>query len=376
MRITDIQVYTVNVPLTTNFTSSLGSRATTTRTVVRIHTNEGIAGVGEGMRGRPTAETVQRLKPLLVGMNPLDMERMREKVHMTPFFYGYVGYCALAAIEMACYDILGKKAGLPVYSLLGGLYREEVPVTGLLTRGMVRPGEGPLTEQMIREAKALVAQNGVKTLKFKGSHNPDEDAVVMIALRKALPDVRLRLDPNGAWSLHDTIRVGKTLEDCDLEWLEDPCWGLEPTAEARRHLRIPFCTNMCVVRMEEVAPAIRLRAVDVIHGDVNKWGGILANKRLAACCEAFGLGMSLHSGGELGIATAAHLHLAAATPQITHAIDSMYYLLADDVVSGPLGKVSNGALRPSDKPGLGVELDEAKLAKYVELNRVEGEPAM
>jgi glucarate dehydratase len=376
MRITNIETFTVNVPLTANFTSSLGSRAATTRTVIKVHTDDGIIGLGEGMRGRPTAETVQRLEPLLTGMDPTETERIREKVHMTPFFYGYVGYCALAAIEMACFDILGKATGQPLYRLLGGRYREEVLVTGLLTRGMVRPGEGSLSEQIVREAKALVAQNGVKTLKFKGSHNPQEDADVMFALREALPDVRLRVDPNGAWSLHETLQVGRRLEECNLEWLEDPCSGLEPTAEARRNLRIPFCTNMVAVRVEEIAPAIRLHAVDVIHGDVNKWGGILANKRLAACCEAFGLGMSLHSGGELGIATAAHLHLAVSTPQIQHAIDTMYYLLGDDVVAGPMAKVTGGALRPSERPGLGVELDEEKLAKYVELNRVEGEPAI
>jgi glucarate dehydratase len=376
LRITEIQTYTVNVPLTANFTSSLGSRTTTTRTVVRILTDEGISGVGEGMRGRPTAETVERLKPLLVGMDPTQVERVREKVHMTPFFYGYVGYCALAALEMACLDILGKAANMPLYMLLGGLYREQVPVTGLLTRGMVRPGQGTLNEQMVAAARALIEANGVSALKFKGSHNPDEDADVMIALREALPGIRLRVDPNGAWSVHETIRVGQRLEPYDMEWLEDPCWGLDATARARQSVRIPFCTNMCVVRMEEVAPAVRLNAVDVIHGDVNKWGGILANKRLAACCEAFGLGMSLHSGGELGIATAAHLHLAASTPQITHAIDSMYYLLADDVIQEEMFLVKGGAFQVSDRPGLGVELDEEKLARYVELNRLQGEPAI
>lgn len=376
VRITEIETWTVNVPLVTNFSSSLGTHNTTTRTVVRVHTDAGISGLGEGMRGRPTAETIQRLKPLLIGMDPTRMELIREKVHMTPFFYGYVGYCALAALETAFFDILGKVAGLPLYQLLGGLYRDRVPVTGLLTRGMVQAGGGTLEKQMVVAARELMRTNGVNTFKFKGSKDPDEDSDVMIALRKALPSVNLRVDPNGAWSVHETIRVGLRLEPHDMEWLEDPCWGLDAMARARQQVRIPFCTNMCVVRMEEIAPAVRLGAVDVIHGDVNKWGGILANKRLAACCEAFGLGMSLHSGGELGIATACHLHVAASTPQINHAIDSMYYLLEDDVIQGPMFKVENGSLPVPTGPGLGVQLDDEKLARYAARNRIDGEPAM
>lgn len=376
MRITDIRVHPVAVPLTTTFASSLGSRNSTVRTVVRVFTDAGVVGLGEGLRGHPTADAINRLKPVLVGLNPLDIEALLDRVHMVPFFYGYVGYSALGAIEMACFDILGKTAGLPLYALLGGRYRDRIPATGLLTRGMTSPGQGTLSEQIVLAARSLVDAFGVNVLKFKGSHDPEEDGQVMIALRDALPDVRLRVDPNGAWRVHETVQVGQRLEACGLEWLEDPCWGLEAMAEARARVRIPFCTNMCVVRLEDVAPAVRLRAVDVVHGDAAKWGGILATKRLAACCEAFGLGMSMHSGGELGIGTACHLHLVASTPQVRHAIDSMYYLLADDVIRGPRFRFEQGAYALPDGPGLGVELDEEKLERYETLLRKEGDPAI
>jgi len=376
MRITDIRAHPVAVPLTTTFASSLGSHDTTVRTIVRVYTDEGVTGLGEGLRGRPTADVINRLKPMLVGANPLDIESLIDRVRMIPFFYGYVGYSALGAIEMACFDILGKTAGLPLYTLLGGRYRTRVPATGLLTRGMLSPGQGTLLEQIVRAAHSLVDAFGVSVLKFKGSHNPEEDAQVILALRDALPDVRLRVDPNGVWSVHETIQVGQRLETCGLEWLEDPCWGLEAMAEARAKVRIPFCTNMCVVRLEDIAPAVRLRAVDVIHGDAAKWGGILATKRLAACCEAFGLGMSMHSGGELGIGTACHLHLVASTPSVRHAIDSMYYLLADDVIRGPKFRFEQGAYALPDGAGLGVELDEEKLERYEALLGEEGDPAI
>jgi glucarate dehydratase len=128
---------------------------------------------------------------------------------------------------------------------------------------------------------------------------------------------------------------------------------------------------MCVVRWEDLAPAARLNAVQVIHGDIYKWGGIAITKNLAAHCEAFGLGMNLHSGGELGIATAAHLAIAASTPVLSSAIDSMYYLHDDDIIE-PL-PFEGGCLTVPDGVGLGVEVDEDKLAHYTALNAREGD---
>jgi glucarate dehydratase len=142
-------------------------------------------------------------------------------------------------------------------------------------------------------------------------------------------------------------------------------------SQVRAKIRIPLCTNMCVVRFEEFAPAMRLQAVDVIHGDVYKWGGIAATTALAAHCETFGLGMNLHSGGELGIATAAHLAVVSSTPVLSRAIDSMYYLHEDDIVE-PL-VLRDGKLKVPGGPGLGVVVDEEKLAHYAAVNAREGD---
>jgi glucarate dehydratase len=129
---------------------------------------------------------------------------------------------------------------------------------------------------------------------------------------------------------------------------------------------------MCVVRLEEIAPAIRVNAVDVIHGDVHKWGGIIACKRLAAVCDAFGLGMNLHSGGELGISTACHLQLVAATPEIRYAIDTVYYLTADDIIEQPF-KIENGHMMVPKAPGLGVSVDLDKLEYYASAHAADGD---
>src|SRR5262249_22751562 len=161
------------------------------------------------------------------------------------------------------------------------------------------------------------------------------DAALCEAVRRAVGDqIAIRLDPNAAWSVSESIRVGRRLEASRLEWLEDPCSGLHGMSRVRENVRLPLCTNMCVVRLEDVIPAVRLNAVDVIHADVHKWGGVTPTRQLATLCANFGIGMSMHSGGEAGVSTACHLQVAAAIPEINHAIDSMQALLGDDIVAG------------------------------------------
>ncbi len=373
MVITEVVVEIVNVPLAVRFQSSLGTKAGTTRTVVRLRSDDGVEGFGETMRGKPVADLVRTLSPDLIGSDPFDIELLLSGLKMTPFFFGYIGYAAIAAIEMACFDLMGKRLGVPVASLIGGYFRREVPVTALATRAMVEGSSSVDLPIRLSEAiQPVIERYGFSTLKVKGSSDAQSDLAIMEAIRVAQPGLKLRIDPNGAWTVNETIRSASRLESLDLEYLEDPCGGLEGMARVRQKVRIPLCTNMCIVREAEFAPGVRLGAVDVIHGDVHKWGGIVANKRLAALCEAFGLGMNLHSGGELGISTACHLHLAAATPEIRYAIDSMYYLLQDDILGEPL-RVSGGVMAVPTGPGLGVTIDEPKLRHYAAQNERDGD---
>ncbi|MEV6628210.1 enolase C-terminal domain-like protein [Amycolatopsis sp. NPDC051106] len=372
MKITEVDAWVVNLPLTNPFTSSFETKTGETRTVVRLRTDTGVTGWGETMWGRPVAELVRKLGAELVGRSPFALEAFHRRHHMVPFFHGYLGYAALAALDVACWDLMGHVTGQSVTDLLGGRVRDDVPITALVTRADAPGATGRELAQGIAEhAAKVVARGGFTAVKLKGTTDVRGDVAIMRELRRALPDVELRVDPNAAWSVPDSIRAGLALEELDLEYLEDPCVGIEGMAQVRARVRIPLCTNMCVVRFEEFAPAVRLGAVDVIHGDVYKWGGIAATKALAAHCETFGLGMNLHSGGELGIATAAHLAVVASTPVLSRAIDSMYYLHADDIVE-PL-ELTAGRLRVPSGPGLGVTVDEEKLAHYAGRNEREGD---
>nr|WP_042193624.1 enolase C-terminal domain-like protein [Kibdelosporangium sp. MJ126-NF4]CEL20805.1 Glucarate dehydratase [Kibdelosporangium sp. MJ126-NF4]CTQ98390.1 Glucarate dehydratase (EC 4.2.1.40) [Kibdelosporangium sp. MJ126-NF4] len=372
MKIVDVEVWVVNLPLTNPFTSSFETKTGETRTVVRLRTDTGAEGWGETMWGRPVAELTRRLGAELIGTSPFALEMFHRKHHMVPFFHGYLGYAALAGLDVACWDLMGKVTGQPLTNLLGGPVRDEVPITALITRADA-PGMrgGELARALAEHTAKVVAEGGFAAVKLKGTTDVRGDVEILREIRRALPDIELRVDPNAAWPVAESIRAGLALEELDLEYLEDPCAGIEGMSQVRAKVRIPLCTNMCVVRFEDFAPAVRLGAVDVIHGDVYKWGGIGATKALAAHCETFGLGMNLHSGGELGIATAAHLAVVASTPVLSRAIDSMYYLHADDIIE-PL-HLSGGRLRVPTGPGLGVTVDEDKLAHYAAVNARDGD---
>ncbi|WP_431031837.1 mandelate racemase/muconate lactonizing enzyme family protein [Streptomyces sp. P6-2-1] len=372
MKITGVDVHVVNLPLLNPFTSSFETKTGETRTIVRIRTDSGLDGWGETMWGQPVAALVRVLADDLIGASPFALEAFHRKQHMVPFFHGYLGYAALAALDVACWDVMGKATGQSVTDLLGGPVRTEVPLTALITRADA-PGAAPadLPGALAEHTAKVVAEGGFRAVKLKGTTDVAGDVAILRALRAALPSVDLRVDPNAAWSVPDSVRAGIALEELDLEYLEDPCVGIEGMSQVRAKVRIPLCTNMCLVRFEEFAPAVRLGAVDVVHGDVYKWGGIAATKALAAHCETFGLGMNLHSGGELGIATAAHLAVVASTPVLSRAIDSMYYLHADDIIE-PL-TLREGSLTVPTGPGLGVTVDEDKLRHYAEVNAKEGD---
>jgi glucarate dehydratase len=332
-----------------------------------------VEGWGETMNGRDTAALIERVKSWFIGMDARATAEVARRCKMVPFFHGYVGYAAMAGLEMALFDLVGRSTGLPLDVALGGGTATEVPITCLLTRSDA--GERPqqeLPRALAEAAQAAIGEGGFTALKFKGSANAGFDVSVMRSLRAALPDLALRVDPNGAWSVPQSLWAARELEPVGLEYLEDPCDGLEGMARVRAERRVALCTNMVLVRHEDFAPAVRMGAVDIVHADVHKWGGIHSTVAMHGTCRAFGLGVNLHSGGELGISTACHLHVASALGLREHAIDSMYYLLADDVLTEAL-ELRGGALQVPQGPGLGVQVDLDKLAHYARRNEEEGD---
>ena len=286
------------------------------------------------------------------------IERIRLKLRNQPRTF--------AAIEVACWDALGHALGRPVYELLGGKVRDRVPFASYLFYKYQGEhddwGEVHDPQSMVELARRFRDTFGFTTIKVKGGVLPPDDEIeTMRLLRQAFPTDKLRLDPNAVWSVETSIRVCNALKDCDMEYMEDPTWGIYGMAAVARHTDIPLSTNMCVTTFDDIGMAAETKAVQVILCDHHFWEGFSGCKRLAAVCESLHLGLSMHSNNHLGISMAAMAHLAACTPALIFACDTHYPWQSEDVIRGGKLQFSAGCMRPPDGPGLGVEIDQERL---------------
>jgi glucarate dehydratase len=374
MRITDIRPTTVTVPLAAPLRHSNGAHwGRFVRTVIEVDTDEGITGLGEMGGGGESAELAfKALKPYLVGHDPFELERMRFAI-CNPTASLYNNRTQLhAALEFACLDIIGKKLGVPAYQLLGGKVRDTVPFASYLFFRYADPetgrGEVRTPDQLVAEAQALKARHGFTAHKLKGGvFAPDYELECFRALAAAFPADTVRHDPNAIWTPDQAIRFGRAIEDLNNDYLEDPTFGLAGMRRVREKVGMPLATNTVVVNFEQLAANIRDPAVDVILLDTTFWGGIRPCIKAAGICEAFGLGVAVHSSGELGIQLASMLHMGAVVPNLGFAADAHYHHLTDDVIAGGRLAYRDGAMAVPSGPGLGVTLDRERLGRYAEL---------
>ncbi|MEV6963522.1 enolase C-terminal domain-like protein [Hamadaea sp. NPDC051192] len=372
MRIADIRATTVTVPLQAPLRHSNGAHwGRFVRTIVEVETDTGLIGLGELGGGGESAEAAIRgLNAYLKGHDPFQLEALRFAI-TNPTASLYNNRTQLhAAIEFACLDVIGQHLGVPVYDLLGGKLRDQVPFASyLFFRYANDDGEGEVRtpEQLAAEAAELKRRHGFSVHKFKGGvFHPDYELECYRALADAVPGDRLRYDPNAALSVGQARRFGQAIADLPNDYLEDPTWGLNGMRQLR-DLGIPLATNTVVVNLEQLATNVRDPAVDVILLDTTFWGGIRPCVKAAGVCETFQLGVAVHSSGELGIQLATMLHLGAVLPNLAYAADAHYHHLRDDVITGGLMSYQDGTIAVPNGPGLGVTLDRAKVAEYAEL---------
>jgi glucarate dehydratase len=371
MKIVDLRITSVNVPFEATLRWACGVETGTTRGIIEIVTEDGIIGLGETYGGAGIEHTIETARPFVIGLDVLDVGKLMHRFAV--FCIGYetsVPAVVRAGIEMACLDAAGKSLGLPVYRLLGGKTRDRIEFGAYVFYRYRDPQTGiggeDSPQAIAARTRELCARHGFRTIKLKGGvYRPAEELKALELIRADFPDAPLRWDPNAAWSVETSIRIAHRLlaSGMDLEYLEDPTATLEGMSQVRKAVSIPLATNMCLVAWDQLAPGIRMRAVDVILSDLHYWGGFQQNRKMIAVAEAFNLGIGMHSDRELGISTSAMLHLAATTPYITYAIDSHYHDQVDDLITAPF-VYEGGCMRVPDGPGLGVELDRDKLARY------------
>ena len=329
--------------------------------------------------GQGTKTIFSQIAADALGLDPLDIGLLHHRLGV--FRIGYetaVPAVVRAGIEMAFLDAAGKALNKSVSSLLGGRIRDRIEAAAYLFyryQGDDGCGGESSPQAIVERACELREKHGFRALKLKGGvFPPHEELHAVRLLRKHFGDSPIRWDPNAAWSVETSIRIGRKLlaEGLDLEYLEDPTWNLEGMSQVRQSVEIPLATNMCLVSFEQLAPGIRLRSVDIILADVHFWGGFRENQRMIAVCDAFQLGVGLHSDRELGISTAAMLHLAASSPSMVYAIDSHYHDQVDDIITQPF-VYQEGCFAVPTGPGLGVTLDPEKVEKYHRLYLEQGQ---
>ncbi|MGW1412093.1 glucarate dehydratase family protein [Streptomyces sp. NPDC002403] len=360
------------------------------RCVVQLHLEDGTVGLGECPGGRAETERLQAAAEAVRGLDVFATERARRTVHdalRADTTRVEERDSAWSPLEVSMLDAQGKLTGRSVSDLLGGAVREAVPYSGYLfykwaqhpaLDGRQEPaddwGAALDPDGVVRQARRMIDRYGFGSLKLKGGvFPPDQEIAAVRALAGAFPGLPLRIDPNAAWTVDTSLTVARELASV-LEYLEDPTPGIEGMGEVAREAGMPLATNMIVSNLAHVRPAIQHDAVQVLLLDHHLWGGLRRSRELAVLCQAFGIGLSMHSNSHLGISLAAMTHLAATVPELTYACDTHYPWNAEhDVVKPGALRFTKGSVPVPTGPGLGVELDHEALDRlhraYVESGR-------
>jgi muconate cycloisomerase len=339
---------------------------------VQVHTDEGLIGLGEAtVAPRWSGETSQScvaivhglIAPVLTGEDPTQVNHLRRLVEgvirLNPF--------TKAAVEMALWDLAGKAAGVPVYQLLGGKVREEMPI-----RMVVGSIDIPQAVELARK----FLDKGVRCLKVKVGLDPDQDFERVKAIRElAGPDIPISVDANCGWTVPQARQTLQRLREFNILFAEQPISTADRSelAALRRHTDIPIMADESAFTCGDVWHLTTERAVDVISVYPGKNGGIQATLEAVHVAKAAGIPCAMGSNLELGIGTAAMLHLGAALPTIASErypgdfIGPLYH--EADMLKTPL-TLGPAAARVPEGPGLGVELDEQQLEKYRDLSSV------
>jgi L-alanine-DL-glutamate epimerase-like enolase superfamily enzyme len=356
----------MRIPFTEFLRAAYGGRSHASYLLVTLETDEGIVGYGEhdGLFYE-TADTFihTELKPLLMGEDPLQIEFLNHKLEHFLIWNSFAAY-PMSAINMALHDIKGKKLGVPAYELLGGLYREKMEVTGLIHMHGV--------EEDVASAVRLVGK-GHKVLKIKVGFDLEKDMERLAAIREAVgPKIPFRIDPNMAWSPRSAVRWIRRMEQFNLQWVEQPvpAWDIKGFLEVARAVDTPLSADESCMSVRDAMVLAESGAVEAFNVYLTESGGITRAREIAAIANTAGIACVMGTWGEGGVGQAAVLHLVASSRNFEHASDTAYGLVADDYITHPFEFDAQACLTVPRRPGLGVELDPAKIEKY---SKLEGE---
>ena len=335
--------------------------------IVKIHTSEGVVGIGEtqAWRRQGSAEILPNLaylveeifQPLMIGRSPFDLNAIVSLLDDCVYNSLY----AQAAVGDALYDVAGRLLNVPVYDLLGGKCRDRIRVGTILSM-TTSP------EALIEEAQEYYAR-GYRHMRLKIGMDPGADVRNLDRLRSHFGSkIVIRADANASMRFDTALRLLQKFEPYDLDAVEQPVplWDLDGLAALSRAVRIPVAADEALSTDHSLIEIIRRRAAAMIQTKIAKNGGILGCRRLWTIAGAAGLGIFPGNHSSTSIATASVAHLCASWPgplcegDFAHGI---LEVLASDIVTSPV-RFENGEIVVPDGPGLGIELDEEKVAAY------------
>ena len=352
MRITRIFAHRIDLPLKEGRYSWSGGKFVEVfdSTIVGVETDTGITGYGEvcplgpfylPAYGEGVRAGMRELAPHLIGEDPRELGKLNQLMDAALKGHAFVK----SGIDMACWDILGKAANLPVCVLLGGRFGESVRLYRAISQESA--------EAMAKKVAGYKAE-GYTRFQLKVGGNPDEDIARIRAVRKTLDasDV-LVADANTGWTQHEAIRVARAVRDVDV-YIEQPCLTYEECVAVRRQIDQPFVLDE---NIDDIHMLLRGRAdlaMDVVNLKISKLGGLTKTKQARDLCVSMGIAMTLEDSWGGDVTTAAIAHLAHSTPEHYRftATDFNSYVTVSTAAGAP--QREHGFMRASDAPGLGI----------------------
>ena len=368
MKLREILVYQVDLPLVEGrYSWSEGKYVEVfDSTVVELVTDEGLAGYGEVCPlgpfylpafGPGARAGIGELAPTILGEDPTAIGPLNQLMDRALLGHPYVK----SAIDMACWDLLGKSCGRPVCDLLGGRFGESVALYRAISQ--LSPAE------MARNVAGHRA-DGYTKFQLKVGGNPQEDIERIHAVADLLTaDEILVADANTGWRVDDALRVVKAVRERDV-YIEQPCRSYEHCLIVRRNTPLPLILDENITDLQALLRGCHDGAMDVINLKISKVGGLTKARQIRDLCVSMNIAMTIEDSWGGDIITAAIAHLAHSTPEKFRfsATDFNSYVTVRNATGAP--QREDGCMQASDRPGLGIELDRDALGDPVNVYRV------
>jgi len=371
MKIKDIRLTPLFSKFKTPYVWSMGKNLGQTTILVEVETDAGVVGYGETAPTMTSPEAIHTLlltaKTVLLGQPITQITDLMKQLftqnfghHSASHSHPRIGNIAFAGVELALWDALGKSVGLPVHALLGGKIHDTVSFMGFV--------QGDSTEEVAAHAGQL-AQDGFEVIYLKAGHANEKDMANVEAVRKAIGNKRLRVDPNEAWDLMEAQVMLQKLAKYDLEMVEQPVSAISgvPALKAlKQSCSIPIAADQSVFTPEEAHAMCASGAASLLTVGLHETGGILGFRRVAAIAQVFDINVCLHGVWETGITTCASIQAVAGVPNLDDGNQIMWQLLEEDIVESPDLTPNAGKIAVMSGPGLGFSLNEDAVGRAAE----------